>query len=127
MNTLVWGMVKLLWHYDFRRNDIATGKEEVLDFYFFPLPQKVTKRFRPRKFDYPLLNNAIISKLATLKHLKLLRLFINVGPSLHFLMDIRFSLRDKKYHKNTMLAYLYRHCLQCSKIKFEGCEHLGII
>jgi hypothetical protein len=27
MNTLVWGMVKLLWHYDFRRNDIATGNE----------------------------------------------------------------------------------------------------
>ena len=27
MNTLVWGMVKLLWHYDFRRNDIATENE----------------------------------------------------------------------------------------------------
>ena len=25
-----------------------------------------------------------------------------------------------------MLAYLYRHCLQCSKIKCEGCEHLGL-
>lgn len=28
MNTLVWGMVKLLWRYDFRRNDIATENEE---------------------------------------------------------------------------------------------------
>ena len=63
MNTLVWGMVKLLWHYDFRRNDIATGNEEVLDFYFFPLPKKVTKRSSPRKFDYPLTNDAKNYKL----------------------------------------------------------------
>ena len=55
---------------------------------------KKQKKSSPWKFDYPLSNDAKISKLATLKQLKFLRLLINAGPSLHFLRDIfRFSGR----------------------------------
>ena len=53
-------------------------------FYFFPLLQKVTKRSSPWKFDYPLTNDAKISKLAALRQLKFLRFLIVVGPSLKF-------------------------------------------
>ena len=42
------------------------------------------KKASPWKFDYPLTNDAKISKLATLRQLKFLRLLIVEGPSLKF-------------------------------------------
>ena len=54
---------------------------------FFITKKGWAKKASPWKFDYPLTNAAKISKLATLKQLKFLRLLIVVGPSLHFLRD----------------------------------------
>jgi hypothetical protein len=55
---------------------------------FFIAKKGRAKKSSPWKFGYPLTNDAKISKLASLKQLKFLRLLIVVGPSLHFLMDI---------------------------------------
>ena len=54
---------------------------------FFITKKGRAKKASPRKLDYPLTNDAKISKLTTLRQLKFLRLLIVVGPSLHFLRD----------------------------------------
>ena len=56
-------------------------------FLLFGIAPKSNKKASPWKFDYPLTNDAKISKLATLRQLKFLRLLIVAGPSLYFLRD----------------------------------------
>ena len=71
-------------------NKISVKKSTIQFLPFFIAPLRQAQRdneVRDRKFDYPLTNDAKISKLATLRQLKFLRLLIVVGPSLHFLRD----------------------------------------
>ena len=68
------------------------GKEQIFHFKIRFPPFCIAKKggaknASPWKFDYPLTNDAKISKLATLRQLKFLRLLIVAGPSLHFLRD----------------------------------------
>ena len=77
--------------------------------YFLALPQKVTKRSSPRKFDYPLTNDAKISKLAALRQLKFLRLLIVVGPSLHFLRDREDFEIAIAYFKEAKFSFITNH------------------
>ena len=53
-------------------------------FLLFGIAPKSNKKASPWKFDYPLTNDAKISKLAALRQLKFLRLLIVEGPSLKF-------------------------------------------